>query len=287
MRRLSLVMLACLVVLFAFKPMTNKNTFTVEYGICNLSTIPVRATHSHKSEIVTQLLFGETYTVTEQSEDGEWKKIQIEYDGYEGWIANFQYKQVSKAYFEAYQQATHAVNNEALSQISHPTLGKQFISIGSVLPFYQDGQFKIGDELFQLENIQATQSNNLLKTAEAYLHTPYLWGGKSIFGIDCSGFVQQVFKSAKEVKLPRDAYQQAEHGELIHFEKASAGDLAFFENDKGRIVHVGILTGNGEIIHASGRVKVDHFQEEGIVCKETGTHTHKLSFIKRVESSMD
>ena len=289
MRRLSLVMLAFLALVFAFKPMTNKETksFETHYGICNLSTIPVRASNSHKSEIVTQLLFGEVFTVTENSEDGEWKKIKMEYDGYEGWIANFQFKEISESFFNDYNSNLHAVNHEGLSQISHPELGRQYISIGSVLPFYKDGKFKIGDELFELENPQAIKNNTLLSTAHEYLHTPYLWGGKSIFGIDCSGFVQQVFKSAKGLKLPRDAYQQADHGKEIHFNNHQEGDLAFFENDKGRITHVGILTGNGKIIHASGRVKIDDFTQQGIVCKDTQKQTHKLSFIKRVEGQVD
>ncbi|MGB0522571.1 MAG: C40 family peptidase, partial [Flammeovirgaceae bacterium] len=192
------------------------------------------------------------------------------------------YKQISKKYFDEYRQGNHAVNHEALSSISHPELGRQFISIGSVLPFYKDGQFTIGEDIFQLENATATQSNDLLITAEAYMHTPYLWGGKSIFGIDCSGFVQQVFKAAKDIKLPRDAYQQAEHGQFVEYADATAGDLAFFENEKGRIIHVGILTDEREIIHASGRVKIDNFNPRGIISKETGKHTHKLSFIKRV-----
>jgi len=283
------VLLACLATVFAFKPMTNKTKFATQYGICNLSTIPVRASHSHKSEIVTQLLFGEAYTVTGQSDDGEWKKIALEYDGYEGWIADFQFKQVSEQYFKAYQAETkrHAVNQNALSQVSHPKLGKQFISIGSVLPFYEAGKFNIGEEYFELENHDATQNNSLLTTAQEYMHTPYLWGGKSIFGIDCSGFVQQVFKAAIDVKLPRDAYQQADYGQLIHFDESKEGDLAFFENDKGRITHVGILIGHGEIIHASGRVKIDHFTENGIVSKDTGKQTHQLSFIKRVGTPVD
>lgn len=291
MRKISLILLACLATVFAFKPMTNDKNFKTEYGICNLSTIPVRAEHSHKSEIVTQLLFGEAYTVTAISDDGEWKKIKAEYDGYEGWIADFQFKQVSEEYFHDYKKssANHAVNNDGLAQVSHPQLGRQFISIGSVLPFYNKGKFKIGDEHFELENPEATRSNDLLKTAQEYMHTPYLWGGKSIFGIDCSGFVQQVFKSAHDLKLPRDAYQQADHGQLIHFDETQEGDLAFFENESGRITHVGILTGDGHIIHASGRVKLDHFMEEGIISKDTGKLTHNLSFIKRVsiESEVD
>ena len=114
------------------------------------------------------------------------------------------------------------------------------------------------------------------------MQTPYLWGGKSIFGIDCSGFVQQVFKSAVDIKLPRDAYQQAELGEEVAYTDAAEGDLAFFTNKSGRVIHVGILTGNGKIIHASGRVKIDQFTPTGIFSKEIGKETHQLSVIKRM-----
>ena len=115
-----------------------------------------------------------------------------------------------------------------------------------------------------------------------YENVPYLWGGKSSFGIDCSGYVQQVCKLFGK-PLPRDAYQQAAHGEVVHFlQEAQCGDLAFFDNEEGNIVHVGILFSAGEIIHASGKVRVDDIDSFGIVNRATGQRTHKLRVIKRV-----
>ncbi|MFI5159591.1 MAG: C40 family peptidase, partial [Sphingobacteriales bacterium] len=101
------------------------------------------------------------------------------------------------------------------------------------------------------------------------------------FGIDCSGFVQAVFK-LHGTKLKRDASQQAEQGSLIEsLEEARLGDLAFFKNADGRVVHVGIMLNNKQIIHASGKVKIDSIDEDGIYSEELKRHTHTLHSIKR------
>jgi gamma-D-glutamyl-L-lysine dipeptidyl-peptidase len=119
------------------------------------------------------------------------------------------------------------------------------------------------------------------QNALGFLDTPYLWGGKTACGIDCSGFSQQVFKQFG-IKLPRDSYQQAEAGEVVGFlMEAQCGDLAFFDNEEGRITHVGIMLGNDEIIHSSGKVRIDKIDSQGIINSETGARTHKLRIIKR------
>jgi cell wall-associated NlpC family hydrolase len=122
---------------------------------------------------------------------------------------------------------------------------------------------------------------SLKEKALQYLDTPYLWGGKTACGIDCSGFSQQVYKSFG-IRLPRDSYQQAEMGEVVGFlVEATCGDLAFFDNDEGRITHVGIMLNNHEIIHSSGKVRIDKIDHQGIINAETGVRTHKLRIIKR------
>ena len=128
-----------------------------------------------------------------------------------------------------------------------------------------------------------SDANNILSLAKQYIDVPYIWGGKSKNGIDCSGFSQQVFKQFG-IKLPRDAYQQAEVGEVVGFLlEAKTGDLAFFDNEEGKITHVGIMLGTDEIIHASGKVRIDKIDNQGIINAETGARTHKLRIVKRYQ----
>jgi cell wall-associated NlpC family hydrolase len=134
------------------------------------------------------------------------------------------------------------------------------------------------------ETLSATapfEADHIRSVALQYSDVPYLWGGKSKCGIDCSGFCQQVFKQFG-IKLPRDAYQQAGHGEVVGFLlEVQTGDLAFFDNDEGKIIHVGLMLGADEIIHASGKVRIDKIDSQGIINSETGARTHKLRIIKR------
>ena len=100
-------------------------------------------------------------------------------------------------------------------------------------------------------------------------------------GVDCSGFVQTVFKMLG-VPLLRDAWQQQEQGTAVEFPEMSEGDLAFFHNEKGRIVHVGIVLEGGKIMHASGKVRIDALTNEGIIHAQSGKQTHSLHSIKRI-----
>jgi cell wall-associated NlpC family hydrolase len=151
--------------------------------------------------------------------------------------------------------------------------------------FSQD--FQIGKNTIEYKGSyvpfeKLTTKENLLNIAEPYLNTAYLWGGKSIFGIDCSGFVQQVYKMLGIV-LPRDAYQQATVGESVGFlEEVQLGDLAYFDNAERRITHVGIMLNSHQIIHASGKVRIDNIDNMGIVNSDTELRTHQLRMIKRI-----
>ncbi|HNC29596.1 MAG TPA: C40 family peptidase, partial [Cyclobacteriaceae bacterium] len=116
-----------------------------------------------------------------------------------------------------------------------------------------------------------------------YLNAPYLWGGKSPFGIDCSGFVQMVFK-INGYKLQRDSAQQAKQGKNVSFQDMLPGDLMFFKNKENQIVHVGIFMGDEKIIHASGKVRIDHVNEEGILHMESRVYTHSFSLARRILS---
>ena len=257
-----------------------------QFGACNLSLIPLRVEPSDRSEMSSQLLFGDHFTILESTD--KWLKILTAYDEYEGWIDNKQFVEIEHAAFVA----LHDLNTILGLSISHnviKTSTNENLSLiaGSNIPNTLDNFFYLRDIKYRLEGevIKPARSKFRAEVANAaafYLNAPYLWGGKSVFGIDCSGFTQMVFRQFG-IKLKRDAYQQAEQGELVGFlQEAVAGDLAFFDNDEGRITHVGIMLDNERIIHASGRVKIDYLDNQGIFSKEMNKYTHKLRIIKRI-----
>jgi gamma-D-glutamyl-L-lysine dipeptidyl-peptidase len=260
----------------------------MEYGVCLLSIVPARKEPSGASEMVTQLLFGETYEVVETKED--WLKVKLEFDQYECWLSIKQHYAIPEKVFKALQQTSPILSNELIQIVSDNHSGLHFpLTIGATLPNYNQSQISIHNKTFTLEgtiqsfNIpQPTES--ILKTAYLFLNAPYLWGGKSPFGIDCSGFTQLVYK-LNGYKLPRDASQQVELGSALSFvEEAQAGDLAFFDNEEGLIVHVGILLDNQQIIHASGCVRIDKFDHYGIFHSDKKKYSHMLRVIKRIIS---
>ncbi len=237
-------------------------------GICVVTVAPVRETPSEKVEMVTQMLFGESCDILEEQK--HWTKIKIHYDNYEGWIDA---KQVSSVTDEFLENRKVSVVTECFSSVIMKD-GRTLLSMGSEVEF---------------PIVTSQRSHNLREsialTAREFLNIPYLWAGKSFFGVDCSGFVQLVYK-IHNVKLPRDAHQQAEVGELLTFvEESLPGDLAFFEDEDGDIVHVGIMLENQKIIHASGKVRIDVLDSTGIYNHERKKHSHKLRFIRRVLNS--
>lgn len=241
--------------------------------VCIVSVAPIRKEPSHKSEIVTQLLFLESATFLE--EQGDFVRIKCTYDGYEGWC---QVGQLTIVDFLKPNAGWH------LNAINNVTINQNNISVSIGTPWFNEplqlhNYTTICDSEGSNGNLEFTEENIIALTAK-YLGAPYLWGGKSIFGIDCSGFSQQVFKIMGKY-LPRDAYQQAELGNNIGFlEEASCGDLAFFDDENGKISHVGILLNSHSIIHASNYVKIDKIDSMGIISSVTNKRTHKLRLIK-------
>ncbi|MDQ3394152.1 MAG: C40 family peptidase [Bacteroidota bacterium] len=265
------------------------STPTVSFrGICRLSIVPVRSSDSDKSEMVTQLLFGDHYSVLEESENGKWLKIKIYYDDYEGWIDKKQHSFISEPFFYQINNLDYKICTDVTAKI---LFKKQVIHVvlGSILPMASNELFRMEDELQYSggsKSIWEKRDYKFLKeVALQYLNTPYLWGGKSPFGIDCSGFSQKVFKICG-YKLPRDAYQQALVGKIVpDIEDAAPGDLAFFTNTQGRVYHVGIILEDGNIIHASGKVKIEKIDENGIFDKENNVYSHPLSSLRRILKS--
>jgi gamma-D-glutamyl-L-lysine dipeptidyl-peptidase len=257
----------------------------IEYGVCRLSVVPVRKESNHPSEQVTQLLFGEDYEVLEQTKDKKWLKIRVSFDQYEGWIHATQHHAISKEYFDYINRAEFKITTDTTSSLLY-NKSPLTILMGSIIPI-------TGSELFKMEEQfafngdaktlgQKREFEFLRTTALRYLNTPYLWGGKNPFGIDCSGFTQMVYKICG-YRLFRDAWQQANQGKSVKTLALSApGDIAFFKNEADKIVHTGILLGDNKIIHASGRVRIDFVNEEGILNADTRIYSHQMAHIRRI-----
>lgn len=252
------------------------------YGFCKLSIIPCRREASDKSEMLNQLLFGETYEVLEIQK--KWIKIRSFFDQYESWICIKQYTPITKPLFDELNANTPQFQYEMIQVVEHQSQIFPIV-LGSHLYGINNDILKVGEEEFRYEGAlcgAVKTKSTIVQDAFMYLQAPYLWGGKSPFGIDCSGLTQMVYK-LNGIFLPRDAWQQAQCGEVYSFvEESEAGDLAFFDNEEGKIVHVGIVLDNGRIIHASGTVRIDKLDHYGIFNEELNKYTHKLRLIKNM-----
>lgn len=252
----------------------------MSYSICMVAVCPVRAEASHKSEMVSQFLFGESGTILEETKD--FIKVKSLHDGYEGWCQRSQLvisdklliDPNGKLFIDDWVKSVTINGMPAPIPLGVPVPGGiETLQVGPYTVQYPAGNWNTAQAQLTPEQIKSK--------AFALLNTPYLWGGRSIFGIDCSGFTQLVFRFFN-LSLLRDAYQQATQGEVIGFlQEARCGDLAFFDNEEGRITHVGILLNDQVIIHASGKVRVDKIDNAGIINIDTNQRTHKLRIIKR------
>ncbi|MDD2822169.1 MAG: C40 family peptidase [Flavobacterium sp.] len=251
------------------------------FGICNLAIIPLRFEPSDKSEIVSQVLFGEHFEILEQFK--QWARIKMQYDGYEGWVDSKQFQLISESNFNQLSEDAIILNADLIEYITAPNNLLIPIPLASSLSFLNHSEINTVNFDFEGTKISGIKpKKELINTAFMYLNAPYLWGGKTPFGIDCSGFTQMVYK-LNGYKLLRDASQQAKQGEPLSFiEESEPGDLAFFDNDEGNIIHVGIIMENNYIIHASGKVRIDRLDHLGIYNAEINKHTHKLRVIKKI-----
>lgn len=251
------------------------------FGICNLAIVPLRLEPSDRSELVTQVLFGEHFKILEQTLN--WSRIELGFDGYNGWIDNKQFRPITEAQYNALNEADPVMNGDLIEYIASPDNQLLSIPIGASVTHLDDAA--LNTENFAFDGLKATgvkTKQDIVNTAYMYLNAPYLWGGKTPFGIDCSGLVQMVYKLNGH-KLLRDASQQATQGETLSFiEESEPGDLAFFDNDEGRIIHVGIMLEDNYILHAHGKVRVDRLDHLGIYNVDTKRHSHKLRVIKKI-----
>lgn len=252
----------------------------MEYGICNLAVIPMRSAPNEQSEMVSQVLFGEAFEIVEWGE--KWVKIITTADDYTGWIGRLQFAMLGHLAWQQLKREPPSLTYGAITQawkIADNSI--LYLPIGSSLAFFEGSSCKINNERFEIIGPKG-DIDTFASTAMYFLNAPYLWGGRTHFGIDCSGFTQAVFK-LHGTSLRRDASLQAQQGvEVEHIKKAILGDLAFFNNAEGRVTHVGIMLNNNQIIHASGKVRIDTIDESGIYAEDTKRYTHKLSIIKRL-----
>lgn len=248
----------------------------MQYGICNLSIVPLRNEPTDTSELVSQVLYGDIFKILEQRKN--WNKIRLAFDSYEGWIDNKQCFEITEGQYKLLNREPPKLSMDLVEFIKdsneqlHPILLGSSLNGLSILKHSHDGNSVNGKK----------KKGNLIQTAFIYLSAPYLWGGKTPFGIDCSGFTQMVYK-LNGYKLLRDASQQATQGEALSFiEESEPGDLAFFDNSEGLINHVGIIMKDNYIIHAHGKVRIDRLDHSGIYNVDKNTHTHKLRVIKKI-----
>jgi cell wall-associated NlpC family hydrolase len=252
--------------------------------VCRIAIAPLRKEPSDRSEIVSQLLFGDRVVVLEKTD--KWWLVLTLHDNYEGWMDQKQLEKIPEEQFlddNGFKSLSPAQLNNTLIA---PNGTKLYVSPGSTLPYYEKGFCYLGDKKYKVEFEPIVPENDrffdeVAQNAKFYENAPYLWGGRSLFGIDCSGFVQMVYKLSG-ILLSRDASQQATQGELVDFlTAAKLGDLAFFDNTEGKITHVGMMLSNDRIIHAAGMVRVDPIDDQGIYNAELGKYTHQLRIIKR------
>ena len=258
----------------------------MKYGIGHLSVVPCRAEASDKSEQVTQLLFGETLKVYEKKRS--WYRIKTAHDSYECWMDENQFKFITQREFEKLNSEKPLVVSD-LAEVLTKEDGSELMTVlmGSNLPNLENKIVDVKEAVWKFEG-SCTNTNvihekkKLTENAFMLLNAPYQWGGRSPFGIDCSGFVQLIYK-LNGIYLPRDASQQASMGQPLSFiEEAEEGDLAFFDNEEGKITHVGIILANNRIIHASGKVRIDKLDHQGIFNQEKRDYSHRLRLISSI-----
>lgn len=255
-------------------------------GICLMATAAIRLQPDHRSEMVSQLLFGECATI--QESNNEWFNIETCYDKYHGWVAQNQLFVLNNDEDKTFiDLSKKLVTASSMAQISDERSGLTFsISAGSSFYANADQRMVIAEKCFHYDGgfaqLQKAAATCIPEYATSFANASYLWGGRSVFGLDCSGFTQIVFKMAGKI-IPRDSAMQATVGEPVHLiHESLPGDLAFFDNDEGIITHVGIILENNTIIHAHGQVRTDKIDHHGIFNTKFRQYSHRLRLIKRI-----
>ncbi|MGB7785009.1 MAG: C40 family peptidase [Salinimicrobium sp.] len=247
----------------------------MQYAICNLGTVPLRKEPSHASEMLSQVLYGEHFRILE--ERAKWSRIRTAFDAFEAWIDNKQFLKVSEEDFHDLDAQAPQLSADLIEFVTGP--GQLIpIPIGAVL----NSLPLLKQEFSGTRSSGTAPKSKLIETAFLYLNAPFMWGGKTPFGIDSSGFTQMVYRLNGHM-LQRNAADQAKQGESLSFiEESEPGDLAFFDDSEGKITHVGIIMSDNYIIHADGKVRLDRIDHSGIYNADLRRHTHQLRVIKKM-----
>lgn len=239
-------------------------------------SVPLRAEPNDRSEMVSQLLAGERITVLENL-DNNWIKLRCSHDEYEGYSDSRHF-----TYYEPFGEDSTVMNvTQALTLVGSDI--RMVYPAGTMITT-SAGVVKIAGRTTDNFNKSSLFNpfTSISNTAMSFLGVPYLWGGRTFAGIDCSGLTQMSSRLYDLKPLPRDASDQAKVGHLIGWDDRQINDLAFFINNKDEVTHVAILLSPEEVIHASGSVRIDKLSSDGIIHSESGELTHKLHLIKRI-----
>lgn len=258
----------------------------MKQGISFQGFVPLRLEPDHSSEMISQLLFGETFCIKEESR--EWLLIDLDCDASLGWICRDSIQVL---------ESSDAISNPEtdLRIVSYPLItaldlnsGRQVIlPAGSSWHSESGTKSLLGDRFFEVLSLDGLQKPgpdvDLEDAGQRLLSLPHIHGGRCGFGFDAPGLIQMLY-SLKGLKLPRTSISQAELGNTVNFlHEVKPGDLAFFDNVEGEIKHVGLLLKGGRILHVHHQVRIDRFDQQGIYCPEKEKYTHKLRIIKRLE----
>ena len=258
------------------------------FGISLLSLIPIRKEPDERSEMTSQLLFGEHFKILNIKHN--WALIEASFDSHKGWVDEKMITEIKLQTYNALNFDTPFVIKRKTVNLKLENMSIQQIYAGSTIPFFNRDSCRFSIESRHFETSEKLNNSDIKSISQEisdvsllYCNSPYLWGGRTPFGIDCSGFTQIVYKICG-IKLPRNAAQQSGYGKAVkNIRKSQIGDLGFFTKMQAdEITHTGILLNDNKIIHASGKVRIDKIDDKGIFNEEINAYSHRLISIRNV-----